>query len=133
MSACATCDGFYRHKPVAVIGGGNTAVEEALYLANLASEVHLVHRREELRAEKILQDRLFARMGEGKVIPHWHRTLEEVVGDESDVTGLRLAGPRACASTLTLTGVHRHRPHAEYGDFEGQLSMPRAIWLPKAG
>jgi thioredoxin reductase (NADPH) len=91
VSACATCDGFfYRDQPVAVIGGGNTAVEEALYLSNIASKVTLVHRRGKLRAEKILQDQLFNKVEHGKVEIAWHHVLDEVLGDESGVTGIRL-------------------------------------------
>jgi thioredoxin reductase (NADPH) len=91
VSACATCDGFfYRDKPVAVIGGGNTAVEEALYLANIASKVTLVHRRDELRAEKILQQRLFEREAEGKIEIMWDHVLDEVLGDDDGVTGMRI-------------------------------------------
>ncbi len=93
VSACATCDGFfYRDKPVAVIGGGNTAVEEALYLANLCSKVTLVHRRDSLRAEKIMQDKLFQRQREGKIEILWNHTVDEVLGDASGVTGLRVRG-----------------------------------------
>lgn len=126
VSACATCDGFfYRNKPVAVIGGGNTAVEEALYLSNLCSEVHLVHRRDSLRAEKVLQDRLTRRIEEGKVIPHWHQTLDEVVGDDSGVTGAILKDVRdGSTSELTLDGVFvaiGHKPNTAL--FEGQLAM----------
>ena len=126
VSACATCDGFfYRNKPVAVIGGGNTAVEEALYLSNLCSEVHLVHRRDSLRAEKVLQDRLFRRIEEGKVIPHWHQTLDEIVGDDSGVTGAILKDVRdGSTSELTLDGVFvaiGHKPNTAL--FEGQLAM----------
>ena len=126
VSACATCDGFfYRNKPVAVIGGGNTAVEEALYLSNLCSEVHLVHRRDSLRAEKVLQDRLFRRIEEGKVIPHWHQTLDEVVGDDSGVTGAILKDVRDGSTfELTLDGVFvaiGHKPNTAL--FEGQLAM----------
>src|SRR5271170_1738586 len=93
VSACATCDGFfYRGKAVAVVGGGNTAVEEALYLTNIASHVTLVHRRDKLRAEKILQDRLFAQESAGKVTLVWNHTIEEILGDEAGVTGARLRG-----------------------------------------
>src|SRR5699024_4888923 len=93
VSACATCDGFfYREQEVVVVGGGNTAVEEALYLSNIAKKVYLVHRRDTLRAEKILQDRLLAKEN---IEPIWHHTLEEVLGDDSGVTGVRLK------STLT--------------------------------
>ena len=92
VSACATCDGFfYRDKPVAVIGGGNTAVEEALYLSNIASQVILVHRRDALRAEKILQDRLFAREAEGKVKIIWDHVVDEVLGDDDGLTAIQLA------------------------------------------
>jgi thioredoxin-disulfide reductase len=126
VSACATCDGFfYRNKPVAVIGGGNTAVEEALYLANIASHVTLVHRRESLRAEKILQDRLFAKEKEGKVTIHWNHTLDEVLGDASGVTGMRIASTKDGAPmNIELHGVFiaiGHKPNT--GIFEGRLNM----------
>jgi len=126
VSACATCDGFfYRGKEVAVVGGGNTAVEEALYLSNLCSRVHLVHRRDSLRAEKILQDRLFARAEEGKVVLHWHTTLDAVLGDESGVTGLSLRSTQdQSLQELPLAGVFiaiGHKPNTEI--FAEQLAM----------
>ncbi|MGD2137597.1 MAG: thioredoxin-disulfide reductase [Gammaproteobacteria bacterium] len=126
VSACATCDGFfYKEKPVAVIGGGNTAVEEALYLANIASHVTLVHRRNELRAEKILQDRLFRKADEGTVSIVWDSVLEEVLGDDSGVTGIRLRNVKDDSTTeIELPGVFvaiGHRPNTAI--FEGQLEM----------
>lgn len=130
VSACATCDGFfYRNKPVAVIGGGNTAVEEALYLANIASHVTLVHRRDSLRAEKILQDRLFAREKEGKITIKWHHMLDEVLGDASGVTGMRIKGTDTAENPgatedIVLHGVFiaiGHKPNT--GIFEGHLEM----------
>ncbi len=126
VSACATCDGFfYRNQKVAVIGGGNTAVEEALYLANIASEVVLVHRRDSLRAEKVLQDRLFAREKEGKVKIMWDHTLEEVLGDDSGVTGICIKGVKDDAITeIDLAGVFiaiGHKPNTDI--FAGQLDM----------
>ena len=118
VSACATCDGFfYRNQRVAVIGGGNTAVEEALYLSNIASEVILVHRRDSLRAEKVLQDRLFAREKEGKVSIMWDHTLEEIVGDDSGVTGMDIKSLKDDAVTrVELSGVFiaiGHKPNTE--------------------
>ena len=126
VSACATCDGFfYRNQKVAVIGGGNTAVEEALYLANIASEVVLVHRRDALRAEKVLQDRLFAREKEGKVTIMWDSTLEEVVGDDSGVTGIRVKSVKdGSVADIDLAGVFiaiGHKPNTDI--FAGQLDM----------
>jgi thioredoxin reductase (NADPH) len=128
VSACATCDGFfYRNQKVAVIGGGNTAVEEALYLANIASEVVLVHRRDTLRSEKVLQDRLFAREKEGKVKILWNHTLEEIVGDNSGVTGMRVkakASKDDSVSQVDLSGVFiaiGHKPNTDI--FAGQLQM----------
>ena len=126
VSACATCDGFfYRNKPVAVIGGGNTAVEEALYLANIASHVTLVHRRDKLKAEKILQDRLFAREAEGKITIKWNHRLDEVLGDASGVTGMRIAATDGSGTEdVTLHGVFiaiGHKPNT--GIFEGHLDM----------
>ena len=127
VSACATCDGFfYRNQEVAVVGGGNTAVEEALYLSNLCSTVHLIHRRDSLRAEKILQDRLMQRASEGKVVLHWHTTLDEVLGDESGVTGIRIKSTLEGEATrsLDLSGVFiaiGHQPNT--GLFADQLAM----------
>jgi thioredoxin reductase (NADPH) len=126
VSACATCDGFfYRNQKVAVIGGGNTAVEEALYLSNIASEVVLVHRRDSLRSEKVLQDRLFAREKEGKVKILWNHTLDEIVGDASGVTGMRVKAVKDGAiSQVDLSGVFiaiGHKPNTDM--FAGQLEM----------
>lgn len=126
VSACATCDGFfYRNKRVAVIGGGNTAVEEALYLANLAEKVVLVHRRDSLRAEKVLQDRLFAREAEGRVEIRWNHVLEEVLGDDSGVTGMRIAPVSGDPTEdVDLEGVFiaiGHKPNTDI--FAGQLDM----------
>jgi len=126
VSACATCDGFfYRNQKVAVIGGGNTAVEEALYLANIASEVTLVHRRDALRAEKVLQDRLFAREKEGKVKILWDHQLAEVLGDDSGVTGIRVKSVKdGTAADVDLAGVFiaiGHKPNTDI--FAGQLDM----------
>jgi thioredoxin reductase (NADPH) len=126
VSACATCDGFfYKGQPVAVIGGGNTAVEEALYLANIASHVTLVHRRDELRAEKILQERLFKKAAEGVVTIVWDSVLDEVLGDDSGVTGVRLRNIKDDTSTdVALQGVFvaiGHKPNTAI--FEGQLEM----------
>ena len=126
VSACATCDGFfYRNQEVAVIGGGNTAVEEALYLSNIASKVYLVHRRDRLRAEKKLQERLFERIDEGAVEPIWSHTLHEVIGDDSGVTGIRVASvANADIRDLKLHGVFiaiGHIPNTAL--FDGQLTM----------
>ncbi len=126
VSACATCDGFfYRNQEVAVIGGGNTAVEEALYLANIAKRVHLVHRRDALRAEKIMQDRLFKRADEGKIELLWNHTLDEVVGNESGVTGVKLRSTLdSSRREVPLAGVFiaiGHTPNTSL--FEGQLDM----------
>jgi thioredoxin reductase (NADPH) len=126
VSACATCDGFfYRGRKVAVIGGGNTAVEEALYLSNIAAEVVLVHRRDELRSEKILQDRLFDRQRNGNVRILWNHVLEEVLGDDSGVTGIRVRDVNTEARTeLELAGVFIAVGHApNTGIFQGQLDM----------
>ncbi len=126
VSACATCDGFfYRDQAVAVIGGGNTAVEEAMYLSNIASEVILVHRRDALRAEKILQDRLFERERTGNIRIMWDHVVDEVLGDDSGVNGLRVRDVRDDALTdLEVNGVFMaigHTPNT--GIVEGQLDM----------
>jgi len=127
VSACATCDGFfYRNKPVAVIGGGNTAVEEALYLSNIASSVTVVHRRDKLRAEAILVDRLMARTGDaGNVTMAWDHVLDEVLGDDAGVTGVRIRGTRDGETReLDVHGVFiaiGHTPNTAL--FEGQLDM----------
>jgi thioredoxin reductase (NADPH) len=126
VSACATCDGFfYKGQRVAVIGGGNTAVEEALFLANLASEVIVVHRRDEFRAEKILSNRLLERAATGNVTIRWHHVLDEVLGDDSGVTGMRIRDVRSEATEdIELSGVFiaiGHTPNT--GLFEGQLIM----------
>ena len=118
VSACATCDGFYRNQEVAVVGEGNTAVEEALYLSNLCSKVHLIHRRDSLRAEKILQDRLMKRAEEGKIVLHWHRTLDEVLGDDSGVTGIQIRSARdeSTLEQIDLSGVFiciGHKPNTD--------------------
>jgi len=127
VSACATCDGFfYKDKPVAVIGGGNTAVEEALYLSDICSQVTLVHRRDELRAEAILQDQLLARTGtSGNIEIEWNHNLDEVLGDDSGVTGVRLKSTSdGDAKDLAVHGVFiaiGHTPNTSL--FEGQLDI----------
>ena len=126
VSACATCDGFfYRNKEVAVIGGGNTAVEEALYLSNLCSKVHLVHRRDQLRAEKVLQERLFAREREGRISINWNHQLDEVLGDDMGVPGMRIKSTTDGAlRDIELAGVFiaiGHKPNTDM--FAGQLTM----------
>ncbi len=136
VSACATCDGFfYRDQPVAVIGGGNTAVEEALYLANIASHVTLVHRRDALRAEKILQDRLFEREREGKITIEWNHVLDEVLGDGQVVTGIRLRHVKTDQTKeIAVNGVFvaiGHKPNTEI--FAGQLEMDNGYIVVKAG
>jgi len=132
VSACATCDGFfYREKPVAVIGGGNTAVEEALYLSNIASHVTLVHRRDALRSEKILQQRLFEREQAGNVTIAWDHVLDEVLGDDSGVTGMRIKNVKDDSTRdISLDGVFiaiGHKPNTDL--FEGQLEMHRGGYL----
>ena len=136
VSACATCDGFfYRNKPVAVIGGGNTAVEEALYLANIASHVTVVHRRDKLRSEKIMQDKLFEKEKAGKVTIKWNSTLDEVLGDDSGVTGMRIKNVKTGVSEdIDLMGVFiaiGHRPNTEL--FVGQLDMEGGYLVTQGG
>ncbi|WP_290788706.1 thioredoxin-disulfide reductase [Halomonas sp.] len=136
VSACATCDGFfYRNQEVVVVGGGNTAVEEALYLANIASKVTLVHRRDSLRAEKILQDKLFQKAEEGKVVLEWHHTLDEVLGDNTGVTGVRIKSTKTGETKeLAVPGVFiaiGHSPNT--GIFEGQLEMSGGYIKVKSG
>jgi len=125
VSACATCDGFfYRGKPVAVVGGGNTAVEEALYLCNIASHVTLIHRRDTLRAEKILQDRLFSFARAGKVALCWNHTVQEILGDDAGVTGVRIRDPAGQSKDLAVHGVFiavGHQPNTQL--FTDQLAM----------
>ena len=126
VSACATCDGFfYRNQKVAVVGGGNTAVEEALYLSNIASEVHVIHRRDSFRSEKILADRLMEKAKNGNVTLHLDRQLDEVLGDEMGVTGIRIKDTDSdVTQDLDLMGVFiaiGHQPNT--GIFEGELEM----------
>jgi thioredoxin reductase (NADPH) len=136
VSACATCDGFfYKGKKVAVVGGGNTAVEEALYLTNIASHVTLVHRRDRLRAEKILQDRLFERERAGKVSVRWNHVVEQIVGDETGVTGLDIRSTdERGGQRLQLDGVFiavGHTPNTQL--FAGQLDMRGGYIIVKSG
>ncbi|HAK34050.1 MAG TPA: thioredoxin-disulfide reductase [Pantoea sp.] len=137
VSACATCDGFfYRNQKVAVIGGGNTAVEEALYLANIAAEVHLIHRRDSFRAEKILIDRLMEKVRSGNIVLHTDRTLEEVVGDQMGVTGLTLRSTLNEAETesLEVAGLFvaiGHSPNTAI--FEGQLALENGYIKVQSG
>jgi thioredoxin reductase (NADPH) len=136
VSACATCDGFfYRNKPVAVVGGGNTAVEEALYLANIASHVTLIHRREKFKAEKIMQDKLFKKAAEGKVTILYNTTLDEVLGDDSGVTGLRVKSKDTGATQdIAVHGVFiaiGHKPNTDI--FAGQLAMDNGYLVTEAG
>ena len=132
VSACATCDGFFfRNQHVAVVGGGNTAVEEALYLSNIAAHVTLVHRRDRLRAEKILQDRLFERVHAGKMKMVWNHTVDEVLGDDSGVASVRLKDLiDGKTHDITVTGLFiaiGHTPNT--GIFKGQLSMSDTGYL----
>jgi len=137
VSGCATCDGFfYREQDVCVVGGGNTAVEEALYLSNIASNVHLVHRRDKFRAEPILVDKLMDKVAAGKMHLHLWNTLDEVLGDASGVTGVRLKSTQGDGATkdLTLKGCFiaiGHQPNTDI--FKGQLDMKDGYIITKAG
>ena len=136
VSACATCDGFfYRNKPVAVIGGGNTAVEEALYLSNICSHVTLVHRRDSLRAEKILQKKLFERVEEGKISVQWNHVLDEVLGNEMGVTSIQIKSVKDnIPNKLIVDGVFiaiGHIPNSEI--FQGQLAMKNGYVTVETG
>jgi len=136
VSACATCDGFfYKKKEVAVIGGGNTAVEEALYLSNIASKVHVIHRRDSFRSEKILADKLLEKAQNGNVEIHWHSELDEVLGDDFGVTGMRIKNNQTGAmQDIELAGVFvaiGHTPNT--GIFQGQLEMNGGYLKVKSG
>ncbi|MDC9604604.1 thioredoxin-disulfide reductase [Xenorhabdus griffiniae] len=136
VSACATCDGFfYRKQKVAVVGGGNTAVEEALYLANIASEVHLIHRRDTFRSEKILIDRMMEKVKNGNIILHTDRTLDEVLGDDMGVTGIRIRDTKSDnTEELDVTGVFiaiGHSPNT--GIFDGQLELENGYIKVQSG
>ncbi|QTG91050.1 thioredoxin-disulfide reductase [Vibrio fluvialis] len=136
VSACATCDGFfYRNQKVAVVGGGNTAVEEALYLSNIAAEVHLIHRRDSFRAEKILINRLMDKVENGNIVLHTDRTLDEVLGDDMGVTGVRLKDTQSGATKeFDVMGVFiaiGHQPNTAI--FEGQLDMKDGYIIVKSG
>ena len=136
VSACATCDGFfYKNKPVAVIGGGNTAVEEALYLANIASHVTLVHRRDKLRSEKIMQDKLFEKEKAGKVTIKWNSALDEVLGDKTGVTGMRIRNTQGGSTEdISLDGIFiaiGHKPNTDL--FVGQLEMDGGYLVTECG
>jgi thioredoxin reductase (NADPH) len=136
VSGCATCDGFfYKNQDVCVVGGGNTAVEEALYLSNIAKHVTVIHRRDKFRSEKILADRLFAKEKEGKVTIMWNHTLDEVLGDKTGVTGVRVKSTGTNATTdLSLKGCFiaiGHKPNTDI--FEGQLEMKGGYIITKGG
>ena len=134
VSACATCDGFfYKDQEVAVIGGGNTAAEEALYLSNICSKVYLVHRRDELRAEKILQDRIFKLEEEGKIEVMWNTQLSEVLGNEMGVSGVKLNnnGSEITKNVMCVFIAIGHKPNTDI--FEGQLEMDNGYIIIKSG
>ena len=136
VSACATCDGFfYRNQKVAVVGGGNTAVEEALYLSNIASEVHVIHRRDTFRSEKILEQRLLDKAENGNVVLHLNKTLDEVLGDEMGVTKVRIADTQSDAKEeIDVMGLFiaiGHKPNTDI--FEGQLEMKDGYIVVQSG
>jgi thioredoxin reductase (NADPH) len=136
VSACATCDGFfYRNQKVAVVGGGNTAVEEALYLSNIAAQVHLIHRRDSFRAEKILINRLMDKVASGNIVLHTDRTLEEVLGDETGVTGVRMKHTQSeTTEDLDVMGVFiaiGHKPNTDM--FAGKLEMKEGYIVVRSG
>lgn len=136
VSACATCDGFfYKNQEVAVVGGGNTAVEEALYLSNIASRVTIVHRRDKFRGEKILQDKLFEKEKVGKVVIKWNSTLDEVLGDKTGVTGMRIKNVGSgMTENLAVHGVFiaiGHKPNTDI--FAGQLEMENGYIVTQCG
>jgi thioredoxin reductase (NADPH) len=135
VSGCATCDGFfYKGEVVCVVGGGNTAVEEALYLANIATKVHLIHRRDKFRAEPIMVDKLMEKVAAGKIQLHLHRTLDEVLGDASGVTGVRLADAKGQTETLTVKGCFiaiGHQPNTDI--FKGLVEMKDGYIITKSG
>jgi len=136
VSACATCDGFfYRNQKVAVVGGGNTAVEEALYLSNIASEVHVIHRRDTFRSEKILADRLYKKVENGNIFLHLDKTLDEVLGDDSGVTGVRLKDTKSDKTEdLDVMGAFiaiGHKPNT--GIFDGKLDMKDGYLTVQSG
>ena len=135
VSACATCDGFfYKNQEVAVIGGGNSALEEALYLANIASKVTLVHRRDTFRAEKIMVDKLYAKVNEGKIVLKLNAQLDEILGDDSGVTGVRLKNNDGSTEEVAVTGVFiaiGHKPNTDI--FKGQLEMDETGYLKTQG
>jgi len=136
VSACATCDGFfYKNQVVSVIGGGDTAVEEALYLANIAKTVHVVHRRDKFRAEKIMSDKLMKKAETGNIVIHWDSVLDEVLGDNTGVTGMRIKNVKTDETTaINLHGVFiaiGHKPNSDI--FEGQLEMNNGYVVVKSG
>ncbi len=135
VSACATCDGFfYRGQDVCVVGGGNTAVEEALYLSNIASKVHLIHRRDKFRAEPILVDKLMEKVAAGKIELHVFHTLDEVLGDQSGVTGVRVKHENGATKDIPLHGCFiaiGHQPNTDI--FKGQLEMKDGYLITRSG